>query len=363
MMFLQSTANVHWTLYKARRDFKTPAIVGIISTLTPMPFTIWAAYEGWSYWAPMLQGVLSGLLSLLIVWIVSPWKPSFLFSYASFRSFFAFSARLTGAGLVCTAYSHMRTFLIGKFYSPGELALFTRGYTTTHFSMDIIQGIVGNVTYPILATIQNDQERLLRIYRQYIRMTALLVSWGMLTVAANSEPLILALYGEKWIACSAYASMLCLGIMFDPLSNINSNLYAVSGRTDLTLRKEIILRFFGISAMFAGAWHSVMGICIAAVLTGWVALFLSIYLTSTMCPLRMRHQLSDFLPYLVLAALANIPSIAIAQAGWNPWFRLLAGGFSSLVIYISFLCATKDATAKQLWDYAYKNISSRLIKS
>ena len=87
LMFLGSTGSVHWTLYSARRDFKTPAIVSMCTTLVAMPFTIWAAYAGWSYWAPMLQGIISGLLGLITIWIISPWKPSPRFSIKSFREF------------------------------------------------------------------------------------------------------------------------------------------------------------------------------------------------------------------------------------------------------------------------------------
>ena len=70
LMFLGSTGSVHWTLYQARRDFKTPAIVSMCTTLVAMPFTIWAAFSGWSYWAVMLQGIITGLLGIITVWVI-----------------------------------------------------------------------------------------------------------------------------------------------------------------------------------------------------------------------------------------------------------------------------------------------------
>lgn len=352
MMFLQSTAGVHQALYSARRDFKTPAIISMVSTLAAMPFTVWAAYAGWSYWAPVLQGVVSGALSLLLIWILSPWKPSLVFSAESFRYFFGFGSKLTLSGLVYTIYSELRTFLIGKFYSPAQLAYFSRGYATCSMPLSLIQGVLGNVTYPILASIQEDQSRLLGVYRQYIRLTALTVEWAMITLAANSRALILLLYGESWLPMALYAQLLCFGIMLDPLSNINSNLYAVLGRTDVTLKKETILRIFGLSVMILGAMHSVTAVCISAVATGVFAFVLSMFLTSTICPLTMRQQLSDFIPYTAMAIAANLPGYLLsAVVDWHPLLMLAVSGSSSLLLYAVFLRVRRDATAAYLLTF------------
>lgn len=351
MMFLQSTAGVHQALYSARRDFKTPAIISMISTLAAMPFTIWAAFSGWSYWAPVLQGVLSGALSLSLIWILSPWRPTLTFSGKSFRYFFGFGSRLTLSGLVCTIYSELRTFLIGKFYSPTQLAYFSRGYATCSMPLSLVHGVLGNVTYPILASIQEEESRLLEVYRQYIRLTALTVEWAMITLAANCSSVVFLLYGEHWLPCALYAQLLCFGIMLDPLSNINSNLYSVLGRTDVTLKKETILRIFGLSVMVLGAMHSVTAVCISAVAAGIFSFVLSTYLTSRICPLTMRQQLADFLPYTVLAIAANTPGYLLSlTTDWYPLAQLAVSGLLSLSIYTMLLVLKKDTTAMFMWS-------------
>lgn len=362
LMFLGSTGSVHWTLYSARRDFKTPAIVSMCTTLVAMPFTIWAAYAGWSYWAPMLQGIISGLLGLITIWIISPWKPRFKFSRESFISFFGFGVKLTTAGMITTGYSQLRTFLIGKFYSPAQLAYFSRGYTTCSTPMGVINSLLGGVTYPILASLQYDKSRLIHVYRQYIRLTSLVVEWGMLTMAANAHSFIGLLYGESWLPCVPYAQLLCFGIMLDPLYNINSNLYAILGRTDITLKRETILRIFGISAMLIGAWHSVMGICIAALLTSLFAFSLTCFMTSRTCSLSFKHQLQDFLPYLFMALVANIPSIITTFFPTHPFIDLFIGGSCSLAIYIGLLTIRRDKAGAYVFAFLKEKISRSFNK-
>ena len=70
MMVLSSTAGVHWTLYTARRDFKTPAIIQSITAIASMPVTLILAYMGWGVWALMVGTVTGSFLSLLAVPLV-----------------------------------------------------------------------------------------------------------------------------------------------------------------------------------------------------------------------------------------------------------------------------------------------------
>lgn len=364
LMFLNSTASVHWTLYSARRDFKTPAIVSMATTLVAMPVCIWTAYLGWSYWAVMMQGVVSGLLSLAVIWIVSPWKPSFAFSWASFREFFGYGSRLALTGIITTLYDESRTFVLGKFYSAGQLALYTRARHLCQMPISLVQGTLGNVTFPILATIQHDTARLDAVYRKYIRLTLMPILWLMITLAANSHSVIFVLYGETWAACSPYAKMLCLGVMFSPLTGINCSYISVRGRSDILLRREIIVRCVGFTLMILGALHSALGVCAAAALAGMVSAGFSVYYTSRISDLKIRQQLADFIPLVLLAGISNIPSCLL---DWlRPLHPILCASIGvavSFVAYFGYLLCRKDATLLLLWQYIRNSkVVKRLLR-
>lgn len=356
MMFLGSSASVHSALFSARRDFKTPAIINMCCTLVALPWTIWAAFDGWSYWAPVTQGVISGLLSLTAIWIWSPWKPQFIFSWNSFREFFGFGSKLMMSGMVTTLYDQSRTFVIGKFYSPAALANYTRGFHLCDIPIGLIQSTLGNVTYPILSTLQKEEDKLLQVYRQYIRLIGVSVSWCMLTIAALSRPLVLTLYGSKWETCAIYAQVLCLGIMFNPLSTINSSILMVKGRSDLLLRREIIMRIFGLPAMAVGACFSVMGVCCAAVASGCFACIVSVWMVGRVVPLTWREQVADFGPYLSMAAIANVPGLLLSRYEWPPLVLLILGGSISLGLYLGMLYLRQDTAGAQLWRLAQERL-------
>ena len=343
LMFLNSTVSVHMTLYQARREFKTPAIVSMCTTLAAMPFTIWAAFAGWSYWAPMLQGIITGILTLIIIWIISPWKPKFIFSTSSFTEFFRFGANLAMTGILTQFYLEIRTFIIGKFYSPAQLAYFSRAQQTCSTPLNLITSTLNPVTYPILATLQHDQSKLIHVYRQYTRMISLVVEWGMITLAANSSALIVFLYGEAWSTASVYAQILCFGWMLNPLLGLNTNLCTILGRTDLNLKFELILRVISIAVMVWCAFYSVKAL--------FCGLTISSIIVTRISELRIKHLASDFLPYLAMCLLANVPAYFIDQQSWSACYRLAAGCSSSLGIYLLFLWIRQDETANTLLSF------------
>lgn len=351
LMFLNSTLSVHMSLYQARREFKTPALVSMCTTLVAMPFTIWAAYSGWSYWAPMLQGIITGILTLIIIWIVSPWKPQLIFSTTSFKEFFRFGANLAMTGMLTQFYQEIRTFIIGKFYSPAQLAYFSRAQHTCSMPLNLVTSTLNPVTYPVFATLQHDQSKLIHVYRQYTRMISLVVEWGMITLAANSSALIVFLYGENWSTASVYAQILCFGWMLNPLLGLNMNLCTIQGRTDLNLKFEMILRVVSIAVMIWCAFYSVKALCYAAAFSSFFGLIVSVIIVTRISELRVRHLASDFLPYLFLAIMANIPSYIINQQAWPAICRLFAGSVSSLGIYIFFLWIRQDETVGKLLSF------------
>lgn len=361
MMFLSSLAGVHWTLYQCRRDFKTPAIIQTGVSIVGMPVCLYLAYIGWSYWAIVTQGVITGLLSLVIVWIVSPWKPRFIFSWASFKELFAFGGRMTAAGLLFTVYSHLRTFIIGKFYSPADLGLYDRGKHVASVVPTTINGMLDTVTYPILATIQNDDTRLKEVYRLYIRITSLMIIWGCLLLASLGTPFVRIMYGESWLPCVPFLQILCLDYALLQICTINLNLIKVKGRADIVLRLEIIKRVISVALMLAGAAISVEAICWATVIYGQIAIFINCWYTGKIIDLTWWRQQKDYWPYIFMAAASCLPAYLlsflpvphgweIVQGDWHSYVRhygflvsiVAAGGLVAACIYFGCLQYRRD---------------------
>lgn len=361
MMFLGSTTSVHRALFSAKRDFKTPAIIGIITTLAGIPVCLYLAYTGWSYWSIVIQGIVTNGLSLILIWIFSPWKPKLVWSNKSFLNFFAFGFRLALIGLSNIAYAQSRQFIIGKFYTPASLGNFNKGFQLASMPSELLSTVVNSVIYPVLATIQDDEERLVAAYRKYIRLNNLINQIVLLTMVCNAQALILVLYGPSWEEAYIYAQLICFGTAINSLSSVSSNIFMVKGRTDIGLKISIYQKTLGLTAMFICACISIVAMCYAAVFASLVWLALVLYYTTQISSLTYRKQLSDYLPYVCYALLANIPSMCIAYTDWHCYIKLLVGGGCALIIYILILRWRQDEMATELLRFIMRSKYGKCI--
>lgn len=350
LMFLSSTTSVHFTLFQARRDFKTPAIIGMVAGTITMPFAIWAAYNDWSYWAILYQGAATAILTLVAVWIFSPWKPKLLFSWTSFKEFFGFGSRLVVSAFVTNIYIDLRTFIIGKFYTSSNLACYVRSNRLSQIPQNFVIGTLVGTTYPILAAIQNDENYLIATFRKYCRFVSMITSWSFITISFSSYPLVELCYGKEWLDAAIYLQIICIAVIGNPLSEMISQMYKVKGKPGLLVKRDLINRPIAIVLMLIGASHSIVGICYAAVLVDLGYVILSMYLLKSAINISMRTQISDFLHYIILALLANIPAYFINLTDWAPIYKFVLSVGSSLLIYTTFLQLRKDPTWRMVLD-------------
>ncbi len=348
MMLLSSSASVHWALYRAHRDFKTLAIIQTAGTVVSMPIGLILAYQGYGVWALMGQQVASSLISLVAVWYVSPWKPRFIFSTASFRELFGFGSKLAASGLLNTIYTELQTYIIGLYYSAASLGFYNKGNRVARLVPGNITSMVLTVSYPVLAPLQNDLRRLSQVYRMYLRTSTLPVAWASLTMVALATPFISLFYGEDWLASAFFVQVVSLVCGFDPIYNINLNLLQVLGRSDLYLRLEIIKKTISVAMLLYAATISIEAICWASVIYMQIAIVFNCYYTGKVLGLTWWRQQCDYMPFYILAALAAAPGYALScLTDWPDLAKLAVGGMSSFALYFGYLAWRRDEALKQ----------------
>lgn len=363
MMFFNSLGSVHWTLYTARRDFKTPAIIQSIIAICSMPLCIGLASAGWGSWAIMTQGIFSGLAGLVVIWIVSPWKPRFIFSTTSFKAMFGYGSKLALSGLLDTGFANIRSLIIGRFYSPADLAYYSRGQHIAGVFPTTICGMLGSVTFPILATLQDNPEKLRQIYRQYLKLFTLSITWICLCIAAYSEPFIAVMYGDQWGQAVVYCQLVCFSYAIYHIHVINLNLLTVLGRSDLFLRLEIIKKILAFIVMIYCATISVVAMCIGSLICSYICIYINSYFSENLIKLSIREQLMDYTPLFILAFITTwIPAYFITTLPIWSIAQLAIGSSISFILYLAILFITKNNTLNDLLKLIQPRIPTHTLK-
>lgn len=351
-LFISSLSIVQGARLTAAIDFKTQAKISLITTVFSGVVGITMAYTGFGVWSLVWQGVFANILRTVLLVSFTKWYPKWQFSKDSFKYLFNFGSKILTASLLHTIYSNLSTLIIGKFYTAKDLGYYSRGESMASLPSTNITGILGSVTYPILSKIQDDDKRLINVYRKYIAITSMVIFFGMFLLAALAKPLILALLTEKWLSSVIFLQVFCFALMFDHICQLNLNILYVKGRSDLVLRLEVIKKTISISMLVAAIPFGVLAICLSRAIYTQIAVMINTYYTGKLFGLGYFVQVRDFIKYLIFSAMAVAPAFIITYTSFNPIMILIVGGVIACTIY--WMLVRSDSNFKELLSIVRK---------
>ena len=359
IVLLNSAVSVHMAHYLARRQFKVPALISLGAALAAMPLGLLLAWQGWGVWAYMSQGLISALLTAGLFWCICPWKPRCHFSRTLLRRLAPTSCRLAATGLLDSAYIHARAFFIGKVFTPAALAGYKNGAQLAAMCPTVLCYMIEQVTFPILSSLRHSPQKLLGVYRRYMRLFTLPIAWLCCFTAAFAEPIVHLCYGPGWEECVPYLQILSISYATWHLQLINLNLLKAGGPEKLFLRLELIKKCLGIAILIGMFFISVQAICWGALATSALCLAINTWATRRYMGLAIRQQLRDWLPTFTLAAAcAWAPVLVLKQSGLPPLPLTAAGLGLSLALNLGILRLLAPTALRDGW-YLLKFMKTR----
>ena len=300
-LIIGSFSAVQVTLLTIKLNFKTQTHIAIISLILSSTLAIFMAYKGFSYWALVAQSITGSTISTVLYWINSSWRPTLTFSKESFNSMFRFGSKLLTSTLIDTTYNNLYTLVIGKIFSASTLGNYSRADSYANFPSNSLTGVMQRVTYPVLCRMQGNDTELANAYRKFLKLSAFIIFPLMTGLSALSYPFIIILIGEKWIISAAMLQIICFALMWYPIHAINLNLLLVKGRSDLSLRIEIIKKVISVIILCAAVPMGIMVLCYSRILSSIISLIINTYYTGKLINLGFVHQMKDLAPTILIA--------------------------------------------------------------
>lgn len=316
-------------------DFKTQSKISLISAVSSGVLGICMAYWGFGVWALVFQSLLNNLLLTILFYFFYRWRPLLSFSMSSFKRLFSFGSKLLISSLIHSVYYNLYSIVIGRRFSAIDLGYYTRAEQFAIFPSANVNAVISRVTFPILSSIQDDNERLTQAYRKYIRLASYLIFPLMVGLAVLAKPLIILLLTEKWIGIVILLQILCFDWMFDHLSGINLNLLYVKGRSDLALRLELIKKTIATIILFSSIPFGLIGMCLGRVLYSLIATYLNTYYTKDLIGLSFLKQVKDIVPFFLLSLLMGVVCALTISFIEGYILKILVGFFVGAIVYVS----------------------------
>ena len=159
-LIIKSFSLIHLILLIKRIDFKLQTKITVLSSFASGFVGVYMAYNGYGVWSLVAKMLTGYLFTSTLLWTWSKWKPSFEFSWLSFKGMFSFGSKLLISGLLDKAYKNIYLLIIGKYFSATDLGYYTRADSFKNLPSQNLMVVIQRVSYPTLASIQDDIPRL-----------------------------------------------------------------------------------------------------------------------------------------------------------------------------------------------------------
>ena len=338
-------------------DFKTKTKASIVSAVLSGIIGIAMAYMGYGVWALVAQQLSKQAVYTVALWILNRWMPNFHFSVESFKYMWGFGWKLLVSGLLDRLWAQMYQVVVGKFYNAATLGQYTRGQEYANIFSANITSIVQRVTYPVLAEVQDEKERMVSAYRKVIKVTMFVTCVCMISLGAVAEPLIYCLIGEKWHQAATFLPLICISMSLYPLHAINLNMLQVQGRSDIFLYLEIVKKIIAIGPLCIGIFYDIYWMLIGSIVTGLICFFLNSYYTGKKLGYSSWKQLKDVAPSYGVAFVIALAVYFLKYLPLTHWIVLPMQIIVGIIVFFAVCEATKLNEYIEIKNIAFSAIN------
>ena len=211
-------------------QFGRQSIATISGAVLSLVVSITFALHDFSYWSLVWGYLAGGLTTTLLLFVLSPFRPGLPSKGTELREMMKFGAQITAFDFVNYFQRNLDNILIGKFWGPGVLGLYSRAYSLLMLPISSIRGPINAVAFPALSRLQNEPEA----FRDYYLKTTSLIALLSMPLAAFlfvcSRPIIELVLGAQWLGVAPIFSYLALAAFIQPSSGFAGSLLLSLGQ-------------------------------------------------------------------------------------------------------------------------------------
>lgn len=210
-------------------DIRALAIRTNVAVLCGGVVGLAAALSGFGVWALVAQQLVAKLVSLVLLWGMSPWRPRLRFSRSAAADLFRFSSGTLLSRLGIYVNSRSDAILMGLFFGPTAVGIYRLATRLVTMVNETMVRSVHFVSFPELSQHQGDRAAFTASLERSIRF-ATSASMPLLAVFAATSPELLTFMGLRWAPAVGCLSVLCIAGMLESITMVTGPLLQAAGR-------------------------------------------------------------------------------------------------------------------------------------
>ena len=343
---------------------KQLAKASITATLISSTVAVVMAWQGFSYWSLATQTNLFILISTLLRWHYSDWRPSLKIDFSFVRQAFPFSVKILISDILTHVNNNVMNILLGRYYSAHATGNYNQAYQWNNKCTSLIQGMVKQVDQAVLVSVSDDRERQLAVLRKLLRFAAFISFPLLLGFGIVAKEFIVLAIGEKWLVSATYLQWLCVCGAILPLSTLLADFIISKGKSGTFMGSTFALGLLEILAMLLLYPYGVSLMVKVFVAINLVWLFVWYFFAQRLTDYSLLQFLKDIVPFGFAAVAVMmftkyfteyiVDSLAFVGDYASLWLLLISRVIIASVLYLLVMKAAKAKILDEVLAFLFR---------
>lgn len=320
----------------------------IIGTIVSGLIGIYLAYCGYGIWALIMQQLVMSFMNMMVIFFLIDWRPTMEFSIKRFKAMWSFGWKILIAAMFNELFQDIRAILIGKVYTKQDLAYYNQGNGYPQLVVSNVNASIVSVLFPAISKIQDKYSDVKVFVRRSVKTSSFMLVPLLYGLAAVANPFVSLVLTDKWLPSVPYIQIMCVALSFAPISAISQQAIKAIGRSDITMKQEIIKKTLGLLIIIISVQISVFAIVIGTAITEFWFFLVNTYPCKKVLGYKYREQFMDLAPNLIISIIMSICVYLFGYFFGISWaifaLQILIGG----VVYIMLAFLTKNESLNYL---------------
>ncbi|HET9906779.1 MAG TPA: lipopolysaccharide biosynthesis protein [Anaerolineales bacterium] len=323
---LTALGSTHEAILRKNLAFERTTVPVFLRAVGKGLISIVLALMGFGAWS-LVWGQLGGtLISSILLLVLTPWRPSLEFDFASAKSLLSFGVKDIGANFLAMILLNLDYWLVGRYLGAEALGVYTLAYRLPELLILQFARIISQVNFPIYTKMRETNGSLARGFWKTTAYVSLLTIPLGIGLALLARPFTIVFLSEKWLDAVPVLQGIALYAMFLSLIHNATSAYKAEGNFRVITGLSVVRLLLLFPALFWAT--SVMG---SIVVVGWTHAGVAF--------------LSAVIGLIVAARMLRLP---LRDLFASIWPAVLAGISMGIVVYIILGLASNLSAIQQL---------------
>jgi PST family polysaccharide transporter len=278
--FISALGSVHVVWLMRELDYRRKLVPDMGSALIKGLVSIGLALSGYGVWA-LVFGQLSGALSSVILfWVIVPWRPRFALDPKITRSLLSFGSSIIGSDILSVSIDNLGYIIIGRLFGVVQLGVYTLAYRLPEMLLIGNLWIMSSVTFPAFANIQKDSDNMRLGFLGAIRLVGLIATPICLGLMITADPIIRVLFGDQWLDAIPILRVLALYALLASVGYHVGDVYKAIGRPNILLYMTILTLVMMIPSLLIGSRFGLVGVAWGYVVAMFIERMISLLIAT-----------------------------------------------------------------------------------